>query len=80
MTQIIIAQRGWVFVGKVTVTPDEIIITDAKNIRRWGTTRGLGQIAQDGPTENTRMDEFGTVTLHPLAVIARVNCNEEKWK
>lgn len=79
MIQIVIAQRGWVFVGKVIASPDEIIIENAKNIRKWGTTRGLGQLAQDGPTTETQIDEYGTVTIHPLAVIARINCNEEKW-
>lgn len=80
MIQIVIAQRGWVFVGNVTATSDEIIIEDAKNIRKWGTTRGLGQIAQDGPTTETRMDDYGTVIIHPLAVIARIKCTVDKWK
>lgn len=80
MNQIVIAQRGWVFVGKVS-TPNEheIVIENARVIRRWGTTNGLGQIAINGPTPNTVMDDYGTVTLHPLAIVARVNCSD-KWQ
>lgn len=80
--EIVIAQRGWVFIGEVSiVSPTEVVITSAKNIRRWGTTKGLGQLATEGPTENTHIDNVGTVLLHPLAIIARmpVTCTE-KWK
>ena len=80
MIQIVIAQRGWVFVGKVsTPNESEVVIENAKNIRRWGNTNGLGQIAKDGPTSSTQMDDYGTVTIHPLAIIARINCTD-KWQ
>lgn len=77
--EIVIAQRGWVFVGDVTEEGDKVIITKAKNIRRWGTTKGLGQIASNGPTEHTVLDPAGTVTLHPLTIVARIDCTGDKW-
>lgn len=77
--QIVIAQRGWVFVGEVSEEGDKVLIKKAKNIRRWGTTKGLGQIAMDGPTEHTVLDEVGTVTLHVLTIVARIDCDGDKW-
>lgn len=47
--QIIIAQRGWVFVGDVQRADDDVTITNAQCIRRWGTTRGLGELARGIP-------------------------------
>lgn len=79
--EIVIAQRGWVFVGKIIVDGDsKVTIANAKNIRRWGTTKGLGEIAANGPTENTVLDHAGTVTLHPLTIVARIDCVDDKWK
>lgn len=79
MKQIIIAQRGWVFVGDVERSGDDVTISDAKCIRRWGTTNGLGQLALHGPQKNTVLDDVGTVRLHALAVVASLDCEESKW-
>lgn len=72
--QIVIAQRGWVFVGDVTRTDNEVLIENAAVVRRWGTTRGLGQLASEGPTENTVLDPCPIVRIHPLAVVATMDC------
>ena len=72
--QIVIAQRGWVFVGDVTRTESEVTIENAAVVRRWGTNRGLGQIASEGPTSSTVLDPCPTVRIHPLAVIATMDC------
>ena len=79
MKQIVIAQRGWVFVGEVAHSGDDVTITDAKCIRRWGTTKGLGELAKNGPQSNTVLDEMGLVRLHALAVVASIDCEAEKW-
>lgn len=80
MKQIVIAQRGWVFVGEVERSGDDVIITNAKCIRRWGTTSGLGQLAANGPQKATVLDDMGTVRLHQLAVVASIDCDEaRKW-
>jgi hypothetical protein len=79
MKQIIIAQRGWVFVGDVERSGDDVTVTNAQCIRRWGTTKGLGQIAKSGPTKTTVLDDMGTVRLHTLAVVAAIDCEESKW-
>lgn len=79
MKQIVIAQRGWVFLGDVELVDDQVVITNAKNIRRWGTTRGLGQLAIDGPQTDTEVDDYGTVRVHKLAVVATIDVTSTKW-
>lgn len=79
MKQIVIAQRGWVFVGDVTRNGDDVTIENASNIRRWGTTKGLGELAAKGPRGETKLDPCPTVRLHALAVIATLDCAEEAW-
>lgn len=76
--QIIIAQRGWVFVGIVSDIDGIALIEKAKNIRRWGTSHGLGQLAKEGPTSNTVLDDYGTVRLHPLSIVARIDVTTDK--
>lgn len=79
MKQIIVAQRGWVFVGEVSTEGEQVKIENASCIRRWGTTKGLGELAQNGPRPNTVLDSMGTVRLHSLAVVASIDCEAEKW-
>ena len=74
MKQIVIAQRGWVFVGEVSRTDTDIVIENAAVVRRWGTTRGLGELAATGPTDQTIIDPCPTVRLHPLTVVATLDC------
>ena len=78
--QIVIAERGWVYVGKVARDGDEIRISECQNIRRWGTARGLGELAQQGPRAETLLDPYGVVRIHVLAVCGRVECNEAAWE
>ena len=77
--RIVIAQRGWVFVGLVEQRGDDVILTRARNIRRWGTKQGLGELAAKGPLPDTKMDLAGEVIIHKLAVVAQLKCNPETW-
>lgn len=77
--RIVICHRAWVFVGLVSREENEIVIRDAKNIRRWGTTKGLGELFT-GPKANTVLDEAGTVRLHPLQIIATLDVDAKAWK
>lgn len=79
MKQIVIAQRGWVFVGDVARSGEEVSIANAQCIRRWGTTKGLGELAKNGPQRNTVLDDMGTVRMHALAVVASIDCEADKW-
>lgn len=74
-----ILTRGWVFVGRATVEDGWCVLTDAKNVRRWGTTRGLGQLAKEGPQPNTKLDDGGTVRAPVTALVGLIDCEEEAW-
>jgi hypothetical protein len=80
MIRIAVLQRGWVVVGRVAEESDkELRFESASVIRRWGTTKGLGEIAINGPTSETILDACGSVRAHPLAVVMQIDCQEEKW-
>lgn len=77
--KIAVLQRGNVLVGRFKRTGDMCELTDASVIRIWGTTRGLGQIAAEGPTGNTKLDPCGRVTFHILTAVMLIDCTQEKW-
>lgn len=65
-TQIIVADKGFVFVGQVLDNDDgTVIINNARNIRQWGTTKGLGELV-NGPTSKTVHDDWGIVVTKPI--------------
>jgi hypothetical protein len=77
--EIVVLHRGWVVVGDVTKEENVFFVSNASIVRRWGTTKGLGEIALNGPTSNTVLDPCGSVKVHELAVVFSIPCNEEKW-
>ena len=78
--KIVILQRGWVFVGRFSQEGSTCKLTDAYNIRTWGTTKGLGELASDGPTTNTKLDKVNDVTFHELTTVAMLDCEDSVWK
>ncbi len=72
--QIVVADRGWVYVGKSRRIGDVLLIDGARCIRVWGTTCGLGQLAEGGPTETTKLDPMGRVEVPMRAVISIIAC------
>jgi hypothetical protein len=60
-------------------TATKVRLTNASVIRRWGTTKGLGELAITGPTLATVLDPCGEVIAHPLAIVFRVPCRAEVW-
>ena len=77
--RIVILQRGWVMVGRYSESGDDCKLESASVIRIWGTSHGLGEIAQDGPTSLTKLDKCPTVRFHRLTVVATMDCEESKW-
>lgn len=68
--RIVVVDRGWVFVGDCVDNDDgSVTIHNCLNIRRWGTSRGLGELA-NGPLANTKTDMYGTVKTVPIVTIA----------
>lgn len=72
--EIIVITNGFVLIGDVTVAESTYIVKEASVIRRWGTTKGLGQIALKGPTSNTVLDPCGTVEVEKHATLMRIQC------
>ena len=73
---IVILQRGWVFIGNLSKQGNQYFLTDANNIRKWGTTKGLGEIALNGPTDKTILDPTPEIQFHELTVIALIKCKK----
>ena len=72
--RIVVADRGWVFVGDCEDNPNgTVTIYNTSNIRIWGTTKGLGELV-DGPLKDTKHDPYGTVRCAPI-----VQININKW-
>jgi hypothetical protein len=76
---IVILDRGFVYIGQVTIEDDWCVIEKAKNIRYWGTTKGLGELA-NGPLKETKLDNVGIVRAPLRAVISVIEANESAWK
>jgi hypothetical protein len=80
MKTILVLQRGWVVVGDIVEDNDmRVRLEQASVIRRWGTTKGLGQLALSGPQSATVLDACGAVEAHPQTIVLRIPCVEESW-
>lgn len=77
--KICILQRGWVFVGRFSQEGEMCILTDAFNIRTWGTTKGLGELASDGSTSTTKLDKVNDVRFHELTSVVLLDCEKKSW-
>lgn len=79
--KIVILQRGWILVGKFERKGSDCKLYNASVIRNWGTTKGLGEIAEKGPTSTTKLDPcYGIVEFDYLTVVATIAVNEKKWE
>lgn len=78
--QIVVLQRGWIVIGDVEKSETEVKINNCSVIRVWGTSKGLGEIAENGPTEKTKLDKCPAIIVHPLSVVLYMNVNEELWQ
>jgi hypothetical protein len=77
--KIVVLDRGFVYVGNVSWDGDMLVITAARNIRRWGTTQGLGELARLGPRPNTVLDDVGTVRAPARALISLIDTEDSLW-
>lgn len=81
--RIMVLDRGRVLVGRVSRHPELAFhwyVQGARVIRRWGTTRGLEQIANDGPTKDTVLDDPCDTDVPFRAVLEIKHVREEKWR
>lgn len=75
---IVVLERGFVYVGKVRTDAEWVYMVQAKNIRKWGTSLGLGELV-GGPTRETRLDAVGNIKAPMRALIHLIKCKEDSW-
>ena len=75
---IVVLDRGFVYVGRVKTDKDWCYIADAHNIRIWGTSKGLSELV-NGPLTNTKLDKAGNVKANIRSVIHMIACKESAW-
>lgn len=78
--QIAVLERGFVYVGECESSEKSLTIKNARNIRRWGTERGLGELALEGPKANTRLDRTGDIFVPIGSVVHVIDCNAAAWE
>jgi len=77
--QIMVCDRGFVYVGKATLYAGDLPsggfwrLENARNIRVWGTSKGLGQL-KDGPTQSTKLDDVGEIVIPAATVKGIIKC------
>jgi len=76
--KIAVLDRGFVYIGRALIDGDFLLINNAKNIRVWGTTNGLGELV-NGPTKNTKLDLVGRVQVPLRALISLIDVDQKKW-
>ena len=78
--KIVILQRGWNMIGRFEKVGTDCKLHNASVIRTWGTTNGLGELAETGKLTSTKLDKcYGVVEFDWLTVVATIACNESKW-
>ena len=76
--RIVVLLAGWVFIGDYhpAAGANPAYLTEASNVRKWGTTAGLGELALTGPTRSTVLDPCGVLVLdNPGAVLYTIRCD-----
>ena len=76
--KIVVADRGFVYIGIVEEIEGFIRMTNAYNIRVWGTTRGLGELVH-GPKPNTKLDSVGSLKIPNRAVLSNIDVEQSEW-
>ena len=72
--KIVILQRGWIYIGRFERAGNDCKLSNAYNIRTWGTTKGLSELV-NGATSSTILDKCeGIVEFDWLTVVHTHNC------
>ena len=71
---LVVLTGGFVYAGSPKIEEGYLYLSDAKCIRRWGTERGLGQLATQGPQEKTITDPCADVVAPVSSLIHLISC------
>ncbi len=62
--------HGWVIAGQPVEDKEDFIrLGKAYVVRRWGTTKGLSQLATEGAQENTALDSLDGVKIQKCNIL-----------
>jgi hypothetical protein len=83
--RIVVLQRGWVLVGRYSEKKDRGFLDGASVIRKWGTTKGLGELVngpvKEGTYAPTVLDKcHGQVEFLLGTTILVLKCEAAGWK
>lgn len=67
--RIVVVQNGWVLAGEFVEHDGHVELENATVIQRWGTTKGLGELALSGPTKESVIHPVGRATVPSRAVL-----------
>lgn len=77
--RIVVWVRGFISVGYFNQESGIVTLRQASTVRRWGTSKGLGELALRGPLGNTILDFEGTNQGSWLSVVKTIKCNPDAW-
>ena len=81
---LLVCDMGFVLIGDVFPHPSDwqrVIVDHCATVRQWGTTRGLGQLALEGPQPETILDYEGNgVDVLRATILRAIPCNETAWE
>jgi hypothetical protein len=77
--KIVILDKGFVSVGVWTEGAEWSVLDNAQIVRYWGTTRGLGEIAKNGPTPSTKLDPTPRQRFPNRSIVNTIECDVENW-
>jgi hypothetical protein len=76
---VVVLDRGFVYVGKCARVGDCLLMDQGRNIRYWGTDKGLHQLVVNGPTKDSQIDAPAHIRIPWRAVISIHATNESLW-
>jgi hypothetical protein len=76
--RIVVLPRGWVAIGDYAETATEVVLTNAWIIRRWGTSKGLGELVS-GPTKSTVLDPAGELRANLGSILFTIKADAAAW-
>jgi hypothetical protein len=75
---IVVVDNGFVFCGNCDGDAVTLLINSCKQLRQWGTTKGLGELV-NGPTPKTQADPIPCVLVPRSRVVFAIPVNPKAW-
>lgn len=78
--QIVVLDKGFVYHGDISFHDGWFTLSNCVNLRRYGTDKGLGQLALHGPTKETEQDPSGVIRGRETSVLFLIECDHaDRW-